>query len=233
MLAWTAPASDGGHQIIAYRIYRGTTPGGETFLTESGNVLNYTDSALTNGQTYYYMLSAKNSAGTGDNSTEVMVTPATAPSQPLNSQAAEGYHLVTLTWIKPASDGGAVVTGYRIYRGTLTGGEALLASVGNTTSYADSGLTAGQAYYYKIAAVNAGGEGPMSSEVSATPTAPPSETGADQGPVNESLSLVLLILALVVLIIAVLLSIVNLRKMKGNSGKKQTEEVRKPEKRQE
>jgi fibronectin type 3 domain-containing protein len=39
------------------------------------------------------------------------------------------------------------------------------------TSYTDTGLTNGTTYYYKVAAVNAGGQSPQSAEVSATPSA--------------------------------------------------------------
>jgi serine protease AprX len=40
------------------------------------------------------------------------------------------------------------------------------------TSYFDAGLTNGQTYFYKVAAVNVAGTGPQSNELSATPRAP-------------------------------------------------------------
>jgi len=228
-LTWTAPASNGGQAIIAYRIYRGNASGGETLLLEVGNVLTYADSGVTNGQTYYYVLTARNGVGEGANSTEVTATPMTVPSQALNLQTTAGHHLVTLAWAAPTSDGGSAITGYKIYRGTSGGSETFLAIVGNTSSYTDAGLTAGQAYYYKVAAVNAAGEGAMSSEANATPSAPPSDGGAAGTPANELMSFVLLVLAIIFLVIAAALMVVNLRRMRQPSEGKQTAEMRKPD----
>jgi fibronectin type 3 domain-containing protein len=61
------------------------------------------------------------------------------------------------------------VTSYSVYRGTTASGESAYVSGITTTSYADTGVANGTTYYYKVTAVNAVGEGPQSSEVSATP----------------------------------------------------------------
>ena len=78
---------------------------------------------------------------------------------------------MALTWAVPASNGGAAITGYNVYRGTSPGGEAAspVATNVTTTSFTDTGLTNGTAYYYKVAAVNAAGTSPQSGEASATP----------------------------------------------------------------
>ena len=60
LLTWNAPAHDGGSPITNYMIYRDTSIGGIEFLAEIGNVLEYTDDDVTNGQNYYYRISAKN-----------------------------------------------------------------------------------------------------------------------------------------------------------------------------
>jgi len=78
-LTWEAPSNTGGSSIVEYKIYRGTSSGGETFLAEvSGSTLSYNDTSVTNGVTYYYYVVPVNSAGAGDQSNEVSATPGTA-----------------------------------------------------------------------------------------------------------------------------------------------------------
>src|SRR5437773_306701 len=186
-LTWQAPASDGGSPITNYKIYRGLAPTTETLLTTVGNVLTYTDSAVTNGVTYYYQVSAVNSPGEGAKSNEASATPntppppPTPPSAPTNLVATGGNAQVGLTWQAPASNGGSPITNYKIYRGGAPSTETLLTTVGNLTSYSDSGVTNGVTYYYQVSAVNNVGEGPRSNEISATPTAPATPPGAPQG----------------------------------------------------
>ena len=76
--------------------------------------------------------------------------------------------------------------------GTTAGGESptpITTVPSNTTTYTDIGLSSGK-YYYIVKAVNTVGEGPASSEVSATVGAP--ELG---GGVVVSLALCIAILA--------------------------------------
>lgn len=61
------------------------------------------------------------------------------------------------------------VTAYKLYRSTTAGAETLYQTLGNVTSYNDTGLTNGTTYYYKLSAVNASGEGTLSTEQSGTP----------------------------------------------------------------
>ena len=91
------------------------------------------------------------------------------PGAPAGLSAVAGVSSATLSWTAPSFDGGSPITGYRIYRGTSAGGEAFLQSVGNVTSFVDSGLTNGSTYYYKVSAENSNGEGALSNEAAATP----------------------------------------------------------------
>jgi len=82
---------------------------------------------------------------------------------------------VTLSWTAPAPGGSAII-GYRIYRGTASGGETFLTSVGPVTTYTDETTSYGTTYYFRVSAVNGLGEGGLSNELSATPLAPPDVT---------------------------------------------------------
>jgi hypothetical protein len=105
-----------------------------------------------------------------------------APGAPTGLTAHAGNSQVSLSWTAPASNGGSAITGYNVYRGTTAGGEGLTpVSTPTSTTFTDTGLANGQAYYYTVKAVNSVGTSPASNEASATPvvsvTAPSSPTG--------------------------------------------------------
>src|SRR5437879_465912 len=99
--------------------------------------------------------------------------PPPPPPPPQNLPPPAGTPQAPLTRQPPASNGGSPITNYRIYRGTSSNGETLLATIGNVLTYTDTAVTNGVAYYYQVSAVNAAGEGPRSNEASATPSLPP------------------------------------------------------------
>lgn len=168
-LSWDPPTDDGGYPIVNYKVYRGTTSGGETFHVMVGNITHHIDAGLSNGQTYYYRISAVNSNGIeGELSTEVNATPGRVPSAPLNLEAILSDNRVYLTWSTPIDNGGLPITGYNIYRGNASGEEELIASVGTINYYNDSTVEKGKTYYYQVSAINSRGESERSNEVSVT-----------------------------------------------------------------
>jgi hypothetical protein len=74
-LSWSAPLSNGSPAVANYNIYRGTSSGGEQFLGQTAGLLTYTDTAVTNGTTYYYQVTAVNSIGESTKSNEVSAIP--------------------------------------------------------------------------------------------------------------------------------------------------------------
>ncbi len=75
-----------------------------------------------------------------------------------------------MTWVAPADDGGAAITGYTVLKQTVPGG---VSSVACTTTGA-LGCTApalinGQAYSFTVRATNSVGDGALSAPVQATP----------------------------------------------------------------
>ena len=73
VLAWTAPADNGGSAITNYNVYRSTTETGTYSLIASPTDTTYTDTGLTNGQTYWYKVGAVNVVGEGAQSPAVSV----------------------------------------------------------------------------------------------------------------------------------------------------------------
>jgi hypothetical protein len=69
-LQWFASSSATG-----YNLMRSTTNGGPYGLVASPSVTNYSDTAVIPGTTYYYVVSATNSAGSSPNSTQASAIP--------------------------------------------------------------------------------------------------------------------------------------------------------------
>lgn len=73
-LSWTVPTS-GGQPIQGYRIYRGTSAGGEVLIQTISTGTSYVDAAVTGGTTYWYRVAAYTAAGNGALSNELPATP--------------------------------------------------------------------------------------------------------------------------------------------------------------
>uniref|UniRef100_UPI001EF7FFD0 fibronectin type III domain-containing protein n=1 Tax=Cohnella mopanensis TaxID=2911966 RepID=UPI001EF7FFD0 len=165
-LSWVASSG-----AASYTVKRATTSGGPYTNVATGvTATSYTNTGLTNGSAYYYVVSAVNAAGESANSAQVTVTPrvgTTIPAAPTGVTATGGNAQASLSWV--ASSGAA---SYTVKRATTSGGPYTNVATGVTaTSYTNTGLTNGTAYYYVVSAVNAAGESANSAQASATPSA--------------------------------------------------------------
>lgn len=94
--------------------------------------------------------------------------PPTAPGSLVASVASTSE--IDLSWNAATDNVG--VTGYRVHRST-NGTSFSLAGTSSTTGFADTGLTGGATYWYRVTATDASGnESPVSNTVSAITNAP-------------------------------------------------------------
>lgn len=117
------------------------------------------------------------------------------PSAPQSPSASTGAAVgeIDLAWSAPLSEGASPVAGYHIYRSLSAGSLAHLALVPNVTSFTDSTVPDARPYFYRIAAVNGDGEGPLTDAVSAQAKSPPTAptafaTATGPGTTNVTLS---------------------------------------------
>ena len=164
-LSWSATSG-----ATSYHVKRATTSGGPYTQAAAPTATSFTDTGLTNGTTYFYVVSALNSEGEGANSAETSAkpeAPTQAPSAPSGVMASAGNAQVALIW--GASSG---ATSYNVKRGTTTGGPYSKVSSPTASNFTDTGLTNGTTYFYVVSAVNSVGESGNSAQASATPAAP-------------------------------------------------------------
>ncbi len=185
-LSWSA--STDNVAVTGYRVRRNGT-----LLTTLGNVTTYQDTGLTASTTYSYSVRALDAAGnvspisSSASATTRAAPDTTAPSTPTGLTAnAVSASQINLSW--SASTDNVAVTGYRVFRGGV-----LLITLGNATTFQNTGLTASTAYSYRVQAIDAAGNvsaqstaASATTPVAADTIAPSTPTGLTANAVSAS-----------------------------------------------
>ncbi|MBM3910324.1 MAG: hypothetical protein FJ356_01590, partial [Thaumarchaeota archaeon] len=164
-LSWSSPQNNGGMTINSYTLQRSTDQTNWTQIF-NGAALTYSDTGLTNGQTYYYRVFATNAVGDSSVSSTANAKAGDTPSVPTNiSGTGQSDTSIFVTW--DASNGNGYDVTYVLQR-TLTPNTAesweTIASP-TSTSYVDTGLQPSTKYHYRVASVNALAQSAYSSSV--------------------------------------------------------------------
>jgi hypothetical protein len=161
-ISWTGVSG-----ATSYNIYWATTSG---FATSAGTKVPgvtspYTVTGLANGTTYYFVVTAVESAGESSPSSQVNAIPApSAQAGPIGVTATAGNAQITISWMPVA---GAI--SYNLYWSTTSGVTTSSGTkiAGITSPYTHTGLTNGTTYYYVVTVITAAGESSPSSQVDA------------------------------------------------------------------
>jgi chitodextrinase len=147
-----------------------------------GNFTTYRDTGLTPSTAYSYTVQAMDPSGnaSGQSTAAIVTTPATldtsAPSIPTGIAAnAASASQINLNW--SASTDNVAVTGYQVYRGGT-----FLITLGNVSTYQNTGLTASTTYSYSVRALDAAGNISAQSSTASATTQTAADTAAPSIP---------------------------------------------------
>jgi fibronectin type 3 domain-containing protein len=152
----------------SYVVNRSSTSGGPYTAVGTPHSPVFVDTGLNTATTYYYVVQAKDGAGTSANSAEVSVT--TTPAAPGGLTATvKSSSQINLSW-SPVTGASA----YRVLLSKVAGGPYSNVGALNATTFNTIGLSPATTYYFTIQATNTSGPSARSTEVSALtdPSAP-------------------------------------------------------------
>jgi hypothetical protein len=186
---FTAPTSNGGSAIVKYQF---STDGGANWLDRTDSetvtspiVIKFLSTNGTTpivaGTTYPIQVRAVNTASspTGQGTTSVSVTAATAPGAPTAvSATATGSTTATVSFTAPTNNGGIAITRY-----TVTSSPGGVTASGSSSPITVTGLNASTPYTFTVTAKNdAATSSPSNPSTSITTLAPPAAPVAPPAP---------------------------------------------------
>ena len=160
---WTAPASNGGTEVLGYRAT--ATPGG-AFCETTAATSACEITGLTNGTGYTVQVIARNALGSGaESAASSSVTPKDVPYAPNAPTATVGDGKLTLSWVAPG-DGGSPILSYTLVDSEEPSISCTVLAPATTCEIGD--LSNGTEYSFKVSAKNAIGDSAFSNVSAAT-----------------------------------------------------------------
>lgn len=164
-LSWSAP-DNGGATITNYRVFYETSATGTSGWSakveptkSTSTATSFNVDSLTPGTFYRFYVNAVNSRGTATYSTVSSTAPMApgvpgAPTGLTATRSTTALGAVNLSWTAPSVVAGGI-TGYNVYATPSGGTRTRIATLGNVTTLAATGLTERLSYVFDVTARNA------------------------------------------------------------------------------
>jgi len=168
-ISWNRPYKDGGLPDLTYNFYLGPNPDELALVADSVTELYHNRSGLTNGQEYYYAISALNSKGEGELTDPTLAIPMWVPSEPRNLIHDITPFKVHLNWEEPSTFRGDPNVTYNVYMGPNLSSIKRASSDINVTLAVINTPEIGVPTLFFVRAKNQMGEGQRSAVLNLTP----------------------------------------------------------------
>jgi chitodextrinase len=173
-ISWDKPIDNIG--VTGYQVWRSDSTVSPLATITGGDTLVFTNSGLTPGTSYSYTVKAIDAAGNVSDASTILnattLADLQAPTTPGNLVTSNVTLTgITLSWNASSDDSG--IAGYQVWRSDSPSGTfALVSGATPNTTFADSSLQSGTAYYYFVRAIDIYGNSADSVVVQVTTLTP-------------------------------------------------------------
>jgi uncharacterized repeat protein (TIGR02543 family) len=143
--SWNAVAGANG-----YELYRASSTSGTYSLVKATTSLNFVNTGLITGKTYYYRVKAYRLVGTTKiyGGYSPIASARTVPAAPTRVKStATGHNRIRTSWNAVTG-----ASGYALYRASSGNGKYNLIKATTSLSFVNKGLIRGKTYYFKVRA---------------------------------------------------------------------------------
>ena len=161
-LSWSDPGAS-SQRATSFQVLRGTSEADAAVIATVPAAASFASTTWTDPDTSdgtrYYEVRGMNAAGTGPATSTTLDLALRAPTNLFGTSTSRaGY----LSWVAPTGVPKDPITGYVVYRGTSAAAMSQVATT-SATSMNPAAIPGGTHAYFKVAAVTASGNGPVSS----------------------------------------------------------------------